>query len=243
LENLIILDKVCKKFTIDKPRGIFNIIKAKKNSIRKTIDALDEISFSVARGEILGIIGLNGSGKTTLMRIIAGVYLPDKGSVTIHGKIAPLMQLGAGFNQELDAVDNILLNGMLLGMSKTSLENKLKDIFEYAELEKFSGMKLKHFSSGMRARLSFAIAMQVDSDIFLIDEILSVGDKDFQKKSYDSILSLKKEKKTIIHCTHNLKKLSEFSDRVILLDKGKIIMDGNPEEVIQKYIESKSSLK
>lgn len=243
MENLVILDKVCKKFTIDKPGGIFNIIKSKKNSLRKTIDALDEISFSVARGEILGIIGLNGSGKTTLMRIIAGVYQPDKGSVTIHGKIAPLMQLGAGFNPELDAVDNILLNGMLLGMSKTSLKNKLKDIFQYAELEKFSGMKLKHFSSGMRARLSFAIAMQVNSDIFLIDEILSVGDKDFQKKSYDTILSLKKEKKTIIHCTHNLKKLSEFSDRVILLDKGKIIMDGNPEEVIQKYVEAKSSLK
>lgn len=237
------VDKVSKTFNINQSRGILNLIKKNsKHTKNEKILALDKISFTVSEGEILGIIGLNGSGKTTLLRIIAGVYQPDKGEIKINGNIAPLMQLGAGFNPELNTLDNILLNGMLLGISKQEIQNKIKGILEYAELEKFSNLKLKYFSAGMRARLAFSIAIQIDSDIFLIDEILSVGDKEFQKKSYETIFSLKKRNKTVIHTTHNLKRLIEFSDRVIVLDKGKMLIDAKPEIAIQKYLELKTSL-
>jgi len=189
---------------------------------------------------VLGIIGLNGSGKTTLLRIIAGVYKPTSGYVEVNGRLSPLLQLGTGFQGDLDARDNIIMNGMLLGISKSDITNKVENIIQYAELEKFVNMKLKHYSTGMKARLGFATAMQIDPDILLVDEVLAVGDKDFQKKSYETFLSFRKNKKTILHATHNLSKLSEFSDRVLLLDKGKIVIIGNPDEVIRKYSEAKS---
>jgi len=236
------LKNVSKTFKIEKPKGISNIVKgAIKQNSRKTILALDNISLSVPRGEILSIIGPNGSGKTTLLRTIAGVYKPSQGSIEINGSLSPLMQLGAGFQPELNTVDNIIINGMLLGFSKNSILQKVNDIIEYAELEKFSNLKLKHFSSGMRARLAFSISMQLDPDILLVDEILSVGDKNFRKKSYETFFSLKKSNKTILHSTHNLDKLSEFSDKLLLLHKGKIVMLGNPEEVIKRYKDIKSS--
>ncbi len=201
--------------------------------------ALDGISFSVKEGEVLGIIGLNGSGKSTLLRIIAGVYTPNSGSVQINGNMSSLMQLGTGFQNDLDARENIIMNGMLLGLSKSKITGMVEKIIKFAELENFSNLQLKHYSSGMRSRLAFSTAMQIDSDILLVDEILSVGDKEFQKKSYDAFLSLKKEKKTILHATHNTNKLLEFSDRVLLLQKGKKVMLGKPDEVIKKYGEIK----
>jgi len=209
----------------------------KNNSFSKTFTALDDISFDVPKGQVLGIIGLNGSGKTTLLRIIAGVYKPDAGTVNINGKLSPLMQLGSGFQVDLNAVENIIMNGMLLGISKTDIKKKVPEIIQYAELEKFGNMKIKHFSSGMRARLAFATAMQIKTDILLIDEILSVGDIEFQKKSYETILSMKKDNKTVIHTTHNLSRLEEFSDRVLLIDNGKKIMLDEPKQVIKKYQE------
>lgn len=238
----VIVENLSKTFKIDKPKGISNIIKnATKLNSRKTILALDNISFSIPKGEILSIIGLNGSGKTTLLRIIAGVYKPSQGSVQVNGTLSPLMQLGAGFQPELNALDNIIINGMLLGFSKKTMQEKVNSIIEFAELEKFFNLKIKHYSSGMRARLAFSIAMQIDPDILLVDEILSVGDKNFQKKSYEAFLTFKKKKKTILFSTHNISNISEFSDRVLLLDSGKIIMIGNSEEVIKKYQELKTS--
>jgi len=137
------------------------------------------------------------------------------------------------------AKDNIIMNGMLYGLPKSKIEEKVESIIQYAELEKFSNMKLKHYSSGMKSRLAFSTAMQIDSDILLIDEILAVGDKDFQKKSYETFLSLKKNNKTILHATHNLNKLPEICDKVLLLHKGKNVMIGKPNEVIKKYQELK----
>ncbi len=230
---------VSKTFEIEKLRGISGITKSV--NANKTLVALDDVSFQIQKGEVLSIIGLNGSGKTTLLRIIAGVYLPDKGSVQVNGSLSPLMQLGAGFQNDLNAQENIIMNGMLLGLSKNEIESKVDSVMEYAELEKFSNMQLKHYSSGMRARLAFATAMQINPDILLVDEILSVGDKDFRKKSYESFLSFKKDKKTILHATHNLEKIPELSDRVLLLDKGKNVMIGKPDEVIKKYHEIKFS--
>jgi len=208
----------------------------KSSSRQKNIlKVLDDVSFEVKKGEILGIIGKNGSGKSTLLRIIAGVYKPDKGSLKINGRLSPMMQIGIGFQKNLPAKDNIITSGMLLGLSKSHIESKVNSIIKYAELEEFRNMPIKNYSTGMRARLAFATSMQIDPDIFLIDEILSVGDKDFQKKSYETFLKLKKNNKTVLHATHSLSKLSEFSDRALLLSKGKVIMIGDPEEVIKKY--------
>jgi len=237
MEDLaVVVENVSKTFKIDKPKGFSNIVKNSLNlNSRKTILSLDNISFTVPKGEILSIIGPNGSGKTTLLRTIAGVYKPSHGSVKVNGTLSPLMQLGAGFQSELNAYENIIINGMLLGLSKKSMQEKVSNIIQFAELEKFSNLKLKHFSTGMRARLAFSIAMQIDPDVLLVDEILSVGDRNFRQKSYEVFLNFKKKNKTILHSTHNLDNLSEFSDRILLLDKGKMILIGKPDEVIEKY--------
>ncbi len=235
MENIAIrVDNVSKTFIIDESHGLERIFKPNLNR-QKYLKSLDEITFTVRKGEVLGIIGPNGSGKSTLLRIIAGIYKPDSGSVQVHGRMSPLLQLGLGFQGDLNARDNIIMNGMLNGISKSEIKNKVDSIIHYAEIEKFENLKLKHFSSGMRARLAFASAVQINPDILLIDEVLSVGDKDFQKKSYETFLSFKKNKKTILHVTHNMKRVSEISERVILLSNGKIVMMGNPNEVIEKY--------
>lgn len=236
MEDIVIsVNKVSKIFKLDKPLVVSKIVNQSSNNQNKILEALNEITFTVPKGEVLGIIGLNGSGKTTLLRVIAGVYKPTSGYVEVNGRLSPLLQLGTGFQGDLDARDNIIMNGMLLGISKSDITKKVENIIQYAELEKFVNMKLKHYSTGMKARLAFATAMQIDPDILLVDEVLAVGDKDFQKKSYETFLSFRKNKKTILHATHNLDKLSEFSDRVLLLDKGKIVIIGNPNEVIRKY--------
>jgi len=236
------VDKVSKTFNINQSKGILNLIKKNtKHTKNEKILALDKISFTVSEGEILGIIGLNGSGKTTLLRLIAGVYKPNSGSIKVHGRLSPLLQLGTGFQGDLNARENVIMNGMLLGISKSEIDSKVDSIIEFAELERFSDLKLKHFSAGMRSRLAFSTAMQTDPDILLIDEILSVGDRLFKQKSYEALLSFKKNKKTIVHATHSLEKLSEFSDRILLLHKGETVMIGEPKEVIKKYTEIKSS--
>ena len=234
------VENVSKEFKIVKPRGVSGLLmRADPNKYRAFL-ALNGISFTVKKGEVLGIIGLNGSGKTTLLRIIAGAYKPSMGRVQINGRLSPLMQLASGFLGELSARENIIMNGLLLGVSKSYIQNKVDDIIQYAELEEFSEMKVQHYSSGMLSRLGFSIAMQINPDILLVDEIMSVGDKDFRKKSYESFLSLKKEKKTILHATHNLELLEEFSDKVLLINKGKLIMIGKPAEAIKAYMEIKS---
>lgn len=243
MDNIVVeLENVSKIFRINQQRSILKKILAKSKEHKpKILIALDGISFQVSRGEFLSIIGLNGSGKTTLLRIIAGVYKPDSGSVKMKGRLSPLLQLGAGFQGDLTARDNIIMNGMLLGIGKSDIESKVEKILNYAELDKFSNLQIKHYSSGMRARLAFSTAMQIDPDILLVDEILSVGDKDFRKKSYETFFSYKKNKKTILHATHNLEKIPELSDRVLLIHKGKIVMIGEPELVIKKYHDVKSS--
>jgi len=232
-EPAIIAKNLTKTFKINKAKGLKKLFIDKQNE--NSFKALDGISFTVPKGEALGIIGLNGSGKTTLLRIISGLIKPDSGTITTNGNISPLLQLGAGFHPELDARNNVLMNGLLLGLSKSEIENKIDSIIEWAELERFSRMKLLHFSTGMRTRLGFSIAMQIDSDILIIDEVLSVGDRIFREKSYDAFLSFRKNKKTIIHVTHNLQSLSEFADRILLLHRGKMLMLGKPDEVIKKY--------
>jgi len=213
-----------------------------KNSVKKII-ALDNVSFSVSKGEVFGIIGRNGSGKTTLMRVISGLYKPDSGSVYFHGKVTPLLQTGIGFQDELKAFDNIITYGMFLGLEKSEIQKKVDKIIEFAELEKFSDMKLKHYSSGMRSRLAFATMIQVQSDTLLMDEPLTAGDHIFKQKCLDIIPKFKKNGKTILFTTHSKKMLSKICDRVMLLDHGKAVTIGKPDEVYEIYAKTKNRKK
>ncbi len=232
----ILVENVTKTFKLPKPEvGFANKING-GNSKDKLV-ALDKISFSVTKGEMFGIIGVNGSGKTTLLRTIAGIYQPDSGTVSVKGIQAPLLQIGTGFSTELNSSENIVLAGMLSGIPKSEMKKKIRQIIEFAELEKFTGMKLSHYSSGMRSRLAFATALQVNADVLLVDEILAVGDIGFREKSFKAFLSFKERGKTIVYSTHSLGTLPELCDRVLLLDKGKMVMIDEPNKVIQKYKE------
>jgi lipopolysaccharide transport system ATP-binding protein len=230
MTNAIEVRNVTKTFSINNKR-IFRNVK----SLNNKITALDDITFSVKTGEVLGIIGQNGSGKTTLLQTIAGLYSPDSGDIKVVGSLAPVLQIGSGFQPELSAVENIMIYGMLLGLSKNEIKNKINSILEYAELEKFSDLKLKHFSTGMQSRLAVAIVFQLDPDILLLDEILAVGDSNFNKKCFATFISLTKKHKTILVSTHALNLLPLFCDRVLLMDKGKLIAITSPDEAAQKF--------
>jgi len=234
MEDAITVKNITKSFKM-KQKGVF----AKNSQFAKqeTFHALENISFTVPKGKMIGVVGLNGSGKTTLLRTIAGIYKPDSGHVKITGRLSPILHIGTGFHEELDARENIIMSGMLLGLSKSEIKEKVDEIIRYAELENFAKMELKHYSSGMRARLAFATALQIKPDILLVDEVLSVGDIRFRKKSFDSFLSFKESGKTILYTTHNLRMISELSDSVILIHQGKLVMVGEPEETVQKYKE------
>lgn len=210
--------------------GIFNRSKYYEN-----LTVLDDISFEIKKGEMFGIIGKNGTGKTTLLRLLSQIYKPDSGSIKIKGSLIPLLGLGTGFQLEMTAIDNVILYGRLLGFSKNEIKSKLKDIMKFAELEKFADIKLKNFSSGMYARLAFATAVQVNPDIVIMDEILSVGDEEFKKKSHKAFLSFKENGKTIIIVSHDLNVIKDNCDRAMFLNNGKIASIGNPDKVIDAY--------
>lgn len=235
METALSVENVSKIFKLKKQHAILEV--QPTSYVDDKLVALDKISFEVPKGEMLGIIGLNGSGKTTLLRIIAGIYKPDSGSVHLKGRLGPLLHIGTGFHNELTASENIIISGLLLGIPKPEIKKKVNDIIEFAGLQEFTNMKLKHFSSGMRARLAFSVAIQIDPDILLVDEILSVGDIAFRDKSFNAFLSFKNKGKTIVYTTHNLEILPRICDRVLLLDHGKMIMIGEPVEVIKKYKE------
>ena len=239
-DTAIIVENISKSFKLKRKKSVFfrRLNNFPEKIARKdTLQSLKDISFTVAKGEMIGIIGLNGSGKTTLLRTIAGIYNPDSGHVRVNGMMAPLLQIGTGFHPELNDEENIIMYGVLLGMTKKEITKKIPQILEFAELEDFADMKLKHFSSGMRARLGSGTALQIDPDIMLVDEILAVGDAAFRKKSSEAFIQFKERKKTILYSTHNLGVVSELSDRILLLDKGNLVTIGNPDEVIERYKE------
>ena len=185
---------------------------------RKTfekIEVIKDFSLEVRTGEFVGLMGPNGCGKSTLLKILAGVYQADAGEIKMEGKVSAILELGLGFNPELPARENVVLNGLLLGLPKTKIRGMLKNIFEFAELEKFIDVPLKHFSSGMAARLAFAVAMQVEADIYLLDEVLAVGDEEFQKKCIKVFQELKKAGKTVLFVSHSQALVDQFCDRVV----------------------------
>lgn len=197
--------------------------------------ALNNVSFEVAHGATLGIIGSNGSGKTTLLKCLTGIYTPEKGAITIDGNIAALLELGAGFHSELTGSENIYLNGSILGMTKRDVQQKFTSIVEFAGLERFIDTPVKNFSSGMVVRLGFSIAAHVEPKILLIDEILSVGDQEFQRKSSEKIEEFRREGRTIVVVSHSLGLVQQLCKDVIWLEKGEIKQFGKAPEVIAAY--------
>ncbi len=197
--------------------------------------ALDDVSFDVFKGETVGIIGTNGSGKSTILKIITGVLNQTSGDLTINGRISALLELGAGFNMEFTGIENIYLNGTMLGFSEKEIDAKLDSILEFADIGDFVNQKVKTYSSGMFVRLAFAVAINIDPEILIVDEALSVGDVFFQNKCYRKFEDFKKQGKTILFVSHDLGSISKYCDRVILLERGHKIGEGDPKEIIDMY--------
>jgi ABC-type polysaccharide/polyol phosphate transport system ATPase subunit len=201
--------------------------------------ALRHVTLSVKQGETLGVIGRNGSGKSTLLRVIGGIYPPDEGKVSVRGQVSTLFSLGAGFQPELSGIDNIYLNGVLMGLSKKEIDAILDDIIDFAELGEFIDMPVKTYSSGMSSRLGFSIAMNVNKDIVLIDEIMGAGDAAFQEKAQERLNRIIGER-TIVLVSHSMNTVRQSADHVVWLDKGQIAAQGEPKEVVQQYLEATS---
>jgi len=206
----------------------------KKRTYEKQ-EVLKDINFEIKKGEFFGIVGRNGSGKSTLLKLLAGIYSPDKGHIQVSGKLTPFIELGVGFNPELTGRENVFLNGALLGFNRKKMSAMYDDIVEFAELEKFMDQKLKNYSSGMQVRLAFSIAICAESDILLLDEVLAVGDADFQRKCYNYFSSLKKTKHTVVFISHDMAAVRQYCDKVLFLNEGVIKLIGTADESAQAY--------
>ena len=200
-----------------------------------TFDALSHVSLRVEKGTVLGIIGSNGSGKSTLLKVLAGVLVPTCGSVYVEGSISSLIELGAGFDPEMNAVENIYLNGSLHRKSRSQISSRVEHILEFAELKEFATTPIKYYSSGMYARLGFSVAVDIDPDVLLVDEILAVGDERFQTKCQTVFSDFLKAGKTIVIVSHNVDMLEERADRIALLSKGELKFLGDPSTAVQMY--------
>lgn len=201
----------------------------------KEFYALKGVSFEINKGECVGIIGHNGAGKSTLLKLLTGVAFPTSGEIEINGRLASMLELGSGFNPELTGMENIYFNGSLNGLTKEEIDGKLKDILEFADIGNFIEQPVKNYSSGMFARLAFAVAINVDPDILIVDEILSVGDVGFQVKCMEKFNEFKKKGKTILYVSHGLGTVKKFCDRAIWLQKGEVVDDGNSVIVVERY--------
>lgn len=215
----------------------FLVAVLKRRLTYEEFQVLDDISFEVKKGEVVGIIGKNGAGKSTLLKIIAGVMKPTSGKVTANGNIVPMLELGSGFDPELNGRENIFLNGAILGYSQEFLQEKYDEILEFSELGQFIDMPIRNYSSGMMMRLAFSIATVVQPEILIVDEILAVGDEGFQNKSKARMMELMSGGTTVLFVSHSLQQIEEMCDRVVWLDNHKIKMIGETEEVCKAYEE------
>ncbi|MDQ3830174.1 MAG: ABC transporter ATP-binding protein [Candidatus Tectomicrobia bacterium] len=207
----------------------------KRDESVPTFEVLSDITFSVPQGQTLGVIGRNGSGKSTLLKLLAGIYRPDSGKISVHGKLGALLELGAGFHPEFSGRENILINGIVLGLSKRAVRDRMDDIIHFAELEAFIDEPVKTYSLGMYMRLGFSVAVHADPDILLIDEILAVGDEGFYQKCFDKLAAFHRRGKTIILVSHELSTVSRWCDVVVWLEDGKVQAQGLPQRVIDRY--------
>lgn len=244
-DELITTTDVWKRFKIPHEKrttileniaGLFQIFEGKRFTYEE-FWALKSISFSLAKGESLGIIGENGSGKTTLLKVISNILRPDKGKVIVRGRIAPILELGIGFHPDLTARENISVYGSIMGLKGNEIKERMDSILAFAGLEKFKDAKLKSFSSGMQMRLAFSVATETNPDIYLIDEALAVGDIEFYRKCIGKFEEIKEEKKTIVLVSHDMKLVESFCDRTMFLSRGEMVFLGNTVEAIERYME------
>ena len=233
---------------VDKVSKAFRIPSVHRQTIREhllgvleprrfqSLQVLDEVSMEIRRGETVGIMGRNGSGKSTLLKVICGIFLPDQGRVSARAAITPILELGVGWNPDLDAVDNVLLIGSVMGLSLQQIRRSMDEILAFAELERFANLKLMHYSSGMSARLGYAVAFQAVREVLVLDEIFAVGDVGFRERCEERYRQLKSLGHTVIVVSHDPRIISTFCDRALLLDGGRIAMDGASAEVADRYV-------
>lgn len=220
--------------SVSSKRAIFSFGKNKL----ETFEAVKGVSFDVEEGQVVGLVGKNGSGKSTLLRSIAGIFSPDKGEIDLYGKSVSLLSIGVGFKTNLSGRENIFLSGLLMGFKKSEIEEKLNDIIEFSELGSFIDKPVKTYSSGMYSKLAFSITAVMETDIMLVDEVLSVGDEKFKKKSHDKIKELISDKtRTVIIVSHNSETLKKLCDHIIWINNGTLMMEGKPQDVLPKYKE------
>lgn len=231
VKNLHVSYRITKRFSIK--QQLF-----KKREKVKNFEALKGVSFSVPKGSIMGIIGKNGSGKSTLLRTLAGIFSPDCGTIDLKNQTVSLLSIGVGFQVDMTGRENIILSGMLLGFSEQEMRDKMDEIIEFAELGDFIDMPVRTYSSGMHSKLAFAITSSLETDIILIDEVLSVGDAKFKKKSYKKMKKLISHKdRTVIIVSHSTSTLLDLCDTLLWINDGEVMMQGNPQEVMDKYME------
>ena len=239
MDSIITVDNVSMRFRMDKNKTtslkewVVTHLLGKQQY--EEFSALRDVSFEVKRGEIVGIIGRNGAGKSTLLKVISGIFKPTEGKVVTAGRVAPMLELGSGFDMELSGHDNIFLNGAILGFSEEFLKSKYDEIVAFSELGEFIDMPLKTYSSGMLARLAFSVATMIEPEILIVDEILSVGDAAFQEKSRARMMELMSGSTTVLFVSHSMNQIREMCERVIWLEHGKVQMVGPTEEVCNAY--------
>lgn len=236
MKTAINVTNVSKTFRIyKKPSDRLKQIFAKKKKFYKDFVALNPLSFEILQGEAVGIVGRNGSGKSTLLQMIAGTLTPTTGNISLNGRVAALLELGSGFNPEFTGRENVYLNAAILGISRNEIEKRMDDVLKFADIGDFIDQPVKTYSSGMYVRLAFAVSVNVDPEILIVDEALSVGDGRFQLKCFEKIKALKNSGKTIIVVSHDLQTIRQICDRVILIDQGRLIQIGEPNEVVNHY--------
>ena len=250
MDSMIKVEDVSMKFNLGIEKNFslklffINMFKPKKKDEKKgntDFWALKHVNFEVERGEVVGFVGGNGAGKSTLLKVVSGVMKPTEGKITVAGNICPMIELGAGFDMDLTARENIYLNGSILGYSREFIDQKFDEIVSFSELQDFLEVPVRNFSSGMVARLAFSIATQVDPEILIVDEILSVGDLNFQQKSEAKMRSMITGGTTVLYVSHSIDSIRSLCDKVVWLDHGKVVMSGNTEKVCQAYYDSQVS--
>lgn len=234
LQTRIIVDDVEKEFRLNHDKSMKELVVSLFRGKHRVDEfrALDGVSLEVKDGEAVALLGFNGSGKSTLLKLISGVMQPDAGSIKVNGRIAGLIEVGAGFHPDLTGRENVFLNGAILGMTEAQISERFDKIVEFSEIERFIDTEVKYYSSGMFLRLAFSVAVYTDPEIFLIDEILAVGDEPFQKKCIARIKQLRNEGKSLVIVSHDLDMIEKLCDRAVLLKQGKVVMDGDVSEAV-----------
>jgi ABC-2 type transport system ATP-binding protein len=235
MSTSVVVDRATKHFKVSNQKTLrkFVVNAVKRRPLSKSFTALRDVSFTLNQGDSIGLMGLNGSGKSTLLKLISGVMKPDEGTVLTRGRIAGLIEVGAGLHPDLSGRENVFLNGAILGMSEAEINRKFDSIVEFSELEHFLDSEVRHYSSGMFSRLAFAVAVHTECDIFLIDEVLAVGDQPFRRKCMKRIRELKNEGRTMVYVSHSPRQVLNLCERGIVLEAGRMVFEGSSQDAVK----------